>query len=66
MSASTPTIDAEQLDRLYTQLAEALGRVGEARASLFLATLVLDLLAAGVDPSRVPEAIARSESLASK
>ena len=66
MNAPTTTTDAERLDRLYTQLAEALGRVGEERAPLFLATLVLDLMTARIDESRVAGAIVRSEGLAAQ
>lgn len=50
------------LDRLYTALCEALGRVGERRASLLLATLALDLMARG-DEDVVQSAIDRAERL---
>ena len=36
---------AEELDALYTALAEAIARVGESNAPLLLATLSLDLIA---------------------
>lgn len=51
------------LDRLYTALCEALGRVGERRASLLLATLALDLMARADDSDDVRSAIARAERL---
>ena len=54
---------AEALDAVYGTLSAALGRLGERDASLFLATLVLDLIASGDDGERVVEAIARAERL---
>ena len=51
------------LDRLYTALCEALGSVGERRASLLLATLALDLMARGVDADVSLSAIERAEKL---
>lgn len=51
------------LDRLYTTLCEALGRVGENRASLLLATVALDLLAGSDDPAAARAAIERAERL---
>ena len=53
-----------ELDALYTALAEAIARVGEDRASLFLATLSLDLIAHHADPAAAAEAIERAERLA--
>jgi hypothetical protein len=38
-------MQANELDVAYTALAEAIGRVGEANASLMLATLSLSLIA---------------------
>jgi hypothetical protein len=54
----------EELDVLYTSLAQAIARVGEQRASLMLATLALDLIAHQSDPATAAEAIARAERLA--
>lgn len=54
---------AAELDRIYTMLSEALGRVGEDGASLFLATLVLDVLATHVPPDDALAALARAERL---
>jgi hypothetical protein len=54
----------EQLDTIYTELAEAIGRVGEAKASLMLATLSLDLITRMPDARIVAEAIVRAERLA--
>ena len=38
-------MNSTELDTVYTALAEAIGRVGEANASLMLATLSLSLIA---------------------
>lgn len=54
----------QSLDRIYGVLAEALGRVGEDRAALFLATVLLDLIASSADHEPVAAAIARGERLA--
>jgi len=54
----------EELDVLYTSLAQAIARVGEGRSSLMLATLALDLIAHQADPDIAAEAIARAERLA--
>lgn len=54
---------ADQLDALYTEICGALGRVGEGQASLFLATLSLDLLAHHADPAAAAAAISRAERL---
>lgn len=51
------------LDRLYSTLSEALGRVGKERASLLLATLALDLIAGSGDAGVVQAAIERAERL---
>ena len=56
-------MNATDLDRLYTALCEALGRVGEARAALLLATLALDLMAGSGDAAVVQAAIQRAERL---
>ena len=54
---------ADELDDVYGTLSEALGRTGERQASLFLATLALDLIT-GVDRAVVVAAIERAERLA--
>ncbi|MEO8936954.1 MAG: hypothetical protein ABI277_18995 [Burkholderiaceae bacterium] len=54
-----------ELDRIYTTLSEALGRVGEDGASLFLATLVLDVIATHVQAADALAALARAERLSS-
>ena len=54
---------AETLDAVYGALSEALGRIGERDASLFLATLVLDLVAHHDDAAFASAAIARAERL---
>lgn len=53
----------EELDRIYTALSEALGRVGQDDAPLFLATLVLDVLATHVPPADALRALERAERL---
>lgn len=54
---------ADELDDVYGTLSEALGRIGEGRSALFLATLCLDLVAAHADRGVVDAAIARAERL---
>ena len=54
----------ERLDDLYTALAEALGRVGDDKSALLLATLALDLIAHHPDADAAADAIARAERLA--
>ena len=54
----------DDLDRSYTALSEALGRVGEEKAALLLATLSLALLAREEDVQVVLELIAQAERLA--
>lgn len=48
---------------LYGAIADALQRVGEPHAPLFLATLVLDLVSRQNDPTFVASAIERAERL---
>ena len=56
----------EQLDALYAEICNALARVGEEKASLFLATLSLDLLAHHPDlAAAATAAISRAERLSS-
>ena len=54
----------DDLDRSYTALSEGLGRVGEEKAALLLATLSLALLAREEDVQVVLELIAQAERLA--
>ena len=56
-------MQAETLDDVYGALSEALGRIGERDTPLFLATLVLDLIAEHDDASFARAAIARAERL---
>ena len=56
-------MDPTELDTLYATLSEAIGRVGEARAPLFLATLALDLIARQPDGLAAAAAIERAERL---
>jgi hypothetical protein len=53
----------DDLDRSYTALSEALGRVGEERSALLLATLSLALLARETEPGAALELIAQAERL---
>jgi hypothetical protein len=55
----------DDLDRGYTALSEALGRVGEDKSALLLATLSLALLAREDDVQAVLDLIAQAERLAS-
>ncbi|UUZ62464.1 hypothetical protein LP414_10030 [Polaromonas sp. P1(28)-13] len=52
-----------QLDHLYSALAQAIGRAGEARAPLFLATLALALLSHEADADKALAQIAQAERL---
>jgi hypothetical protein len=54
----------QDLDQSYTALAQALARVGEGSAQLFLATLSLALLARQADANAVLPLIAQAERLA--
>jgi hypothetical protein len=54
----------DDLDRSYTALSEALGRVGTDKAALLLATLSLALLAREADANKVLALIAQAERLA--
>jgi hypothetical protein len=56
-------MNAEELDRTYTALSEALGRVGADKASLMLATLSLALLARQDDAQTVLPLIEQAERL---
>lgn len=52
------------IETTYTALAEALGRIGEARTPLLLATLSLALLARAADTTQALAEIERAERLA--
>lgn len=52
-----------ELDTVYTALAESLGRVGETKAPLLLATLCLSLLANEDDASKAMTLLAQAEGL---
>lgn len=54
----------DDLDRSYTALSEAIGRVGADKAALLLATLSLALLAREPDAQPVLALIAQAERLA--
>ena len=56
-------MDAADLDTIYAALANALARVGEPQAPLFLATLALDLASRTADVAVVAAAISRAERL---
>lgn len=56
-------MDSAELDGLYGAIANALQRVGEPQAALFLATFVLDLVSRHDDPTFVTSAIERAERL---
>lgn len=53
----------DDLDRCYTELAQALDRVAPERRELFLATLALRLLAHEADAQAVLPLIAQAERL---
>jgi hypothetical protein len=54
---------SDDLDRTYTALSEALGRVGAQQASLLLATLGLALIAREPQADAVLDLIAQAERL---
>jgi hypothetical protein len=53
-----------EIELTYTALAECIARVGEARTSLLLATLALDLLSLQPDADAALAQIRRAERLA--
>ena len=61
---SRPTLDPADLDQVYTELAQAIGRVGEANTPLFLATLALGLLIKEGCTADALSLIAQAERLA--
>lgn len=61
-----PADGAPGVDEIYTALAEATGRVGEARAPLFLATLALALLIQEPHRAEALAAIAQAERLSNR
>ena len=54
---------SDDLDRAYTALSEALGRAGEDRSRLLLATLSLALIAREEQADQVLELILQAERL---
>lgn len=56
-------MNGDDLDRSYSALCEALGRVGEAQAGLLLATLSLALMARAEDATEVLRLIEQAERL---
>lgn len=63
MLLETP-MNEPQLDQTYTALAQATARVGEAKATLFLATLSLALMTRQTDVAEALALIAQAERLA--
>jgi hypothetical protein len=61
-----PLDGAPGIDQIYTALAEATGRVGEAKAPLFLATLALALLIKDPRNADAMMAIAQAERLSTR
>jgi hypothetical protein len=57
-------MNSAELEHVYTALAECIARVGEARTSLLLATLTLDLLSEQPDAGAAIERLQRAEHLA--
>lgn len=57
-------MNSAEIDAVYTELAEAIARVGEERTHLFLATLALDLLSLQANAAIAIEHIAKAERLA--
>lgn len=53
-----------EIELVYTALAESIARVGEAKTSLLLATLALDLLSQLPDADAALERISQAERLA--
>jgi hypothetical protein len=61
--AESPAMNPDDLDAAYTALSEALARVGEKRAPLFLSTLALALVARQPDAAAVLPLIDQAERL---
>ena len=57
-------MNSAELELTYTALAECVARVGEAKASLLLATLALDLLSRQPDADSALAHILQAERLA--
>ena len=55
-------MNADDLDLAYTRLCEAMARVGEAQAPLFLAMVSLALLSRQANPQDALAAIERAEA----
>ena len=56
-------MNANQIDLIYTALAECIARVGESKTLLLLATLSLDLLSRQADAGVALEHILQAERL---
>jgi len=57
-------MNSADIDAVYTELAESIARVGEAKTHLFLATLALDLLSRQANAEAALEYILKAERLA--
>ena len=57
-------MNSAEIELTYTALAECIARVGEAKRSLFLATLALDLLSEQPDADAALRHILQAERLA--
>lgn len=57
-------MNATNIETLYTELANAIDRVGVEKAQIFLATLALSLISEHGDAAKVAELIAQAERLA--
>jgi hypothetical protein len=57
-------MNSAEIELTYTALAECIARVGEAKRSLFLATLALDLLSEQSDADAALRHILQAERLA--
>ena len=62
-ATESPAMNPDDLDAAYTALSEALARVGETRAPLFLSTLALALVARQPDAAAVLPLIDQAERL---
>ena len=56
-------MNSDQIELIYTALAECIARVGETKAPLLLATLALDLLTRQTDADTAIEHILQAERL---
>jgi hypothetical protein len=56
-------MNSTQIEAIYTELAECIARVGEAKTALLLSTLALDLLSEQPDAGAALARIAQAERL---